>query len=246
MCRRGPRAREAMDKEEERDLRKTDVVTLRRTRVNTAFQNRGFTELLTPERPIDFLQTNFSFWMNTGSQRIKAPAAACRAGSRCAVCCSPPSRTKMARPRIPASSSPPIAPTGSRRFAAPSSVLFRSGWYRSRPRTSLRLPGAADHTSESGAAAAAPAPTQIQEVATAASSRSAQAAPAGRSADRRRWENLSKELAKKNCRKRKLERVGLLAERVARLRLARAREKCVPLRATPSYSDNHGSGEAIA
>jgi hypothetical protein len=35
--------------------------------VNTAFQNPGFTELVDPERPIDFLQTNFSFWMSTGS-----------------------------------------------------------------------------------------------------------------------------------------------------------------------------------
>jgi hypothetical protein len=44
-----------------------------------------------------------------------------------------------------------------------------------RPRTSLRSPGAADHTIESGAAAAVPAPnptpTRIQEVATAASRR---------------------------------------------------------------------------
>ena len=67
-------------------------------------------------------------------------------------------------------------------------MLFRSGWYRSRPRTSLRSPGAADHTSASGAAAAAPAPTQTQELATAV--------------DQRRWENLSKELSKKNSRKR--------------------------------------------
>jgi hypothetical protein len=64
-----------------------------------------------------------------------------------------------------------------REQAPPSSVPFRSGWYQSRPRTLLRSPGAADHTSESGAAAAAPAPNP--------NSRSGdggqQAAPAGRS-----------------------------------------------------------------
>ena len=59
----------------------------------------------------------------------------------------------------------------------PLSVLLRSGWYRSRPRTSLRSPDAADHTIESGAAAAAPAPTQTQELATAASRRRQRVGP---------------------------------------------------------------------
>jgi hypothetical protein len=57
--------------------------------------------------------------------------------------------------------------------------------------------------------------------------------------------NVAGKISKKNCRKRtlekeigeappsRLERVGLLAERVARLRLARAHGKCVPLRETP-------------
>ena len=112
----------------------------------------------------------------------------------------------------------------------PSSVLFRSGWYRSRPRTSLRSPGAADHTIESGAAAAAPAPNP--------NSRSGdggqQAAPAGRSdcgslCYQRRWEYLEKETLEKEIGEAppsRLERVGLLAERVGRLRLARARRVC--------------------
>ncbi len=105
-------------------------------------------------------------------------------------------------------------------------MLFRSGWYRSRPRTSLRSPGAADHTSESGAAAAAPAPTRIQEVATAASRRRQRSVRLRVAL----LTNVAGKISKKNCRKRtfekeigeappsRLERVGLLAERVARLR----------------------------
>ena len=46
-------------------------------------------------------------------------------------------------------------------------------------------------------------PTRIQQVATAASRRRQRVGPiAGRSADQRRWENLEKELSKKNSRKR--------------------------------------------
>ena len=88
-------------------------------------------------------------------------------------------RLRLARARekfAPLRETPPLSadasePLREREQAPPSSVLFRSGWYRSRPRTSLRSPGAADHTIESGAAAAAPAPTQTQELATAASRR---------------------------------------------------------------------------
>ena len=118
----------------------------------------------------------------------------------------------------------------------PLSVLLRSGWYRSRPRTSLRSPDAADHTIESGAAAAAPAPTQTQELATAASRRRQRVGPiAGRYCPtHRRRESISqKELLEKEIGEAppsRLERVGLLAERVARLRLARAREKFAPIR----------------
>ena len=91
----------------------------------------------------------------------------------------------------------------------------------------MRSPGAADYTSEFGAAAAAPAPNRIQEVATAASRQRRRVGPiAGRSVDQRRWEISQKNSLKRRLEKEigeappsRLEQVGLLAERVARLRL---------------------------
>ena len=107
-------------------------------------------------------------------------------------------------------------------------MLFRSGWYRSRPRTSSAA--APEHH---------PPPTRNQESATAASRRRQRVGPITVAGCQRRWESLLRG-RKRTLEKEigeappsRLEQVGLLAERVARLRLARARE----IRAIKLYAD---------